>query len=162
MDTGVLAAVVSALIVGPLTAVTGYALARRQQRSGDLQESSSATAIRIDSPRKGDQVNESFKVIGSYRSKPRAQVRVLLLTYSGYWPQGVVSFESGSDRVWRADANLQGDPGTLGTVMVVLLGPDGQLLTDHYDKVARQNQAWVAIDALPTDSIVLDRIDVHR
>jgi hypothetical protein len=162
VDTGVLAAIVSAVIVGPLTALVGYGLARRQHRAPDLPESSEVSFVRIASPRDKAQVDDHFKVAGTYRSKPRAQVRTLILTDSGYWPQGVASFESGSERVWRADANFHGDPGSKGVLMVVLMGPDGQLLTNHYDKVGRLGQAWVALDALPTDSTVLDRIDVHR
>ncbi len=174
--TTIIVAVITA-IIGPV--VVYYFTYRRFEREFERQreinellqlqkkpkEESLATGIKITSIRDDAKVDRFFTVSGTYKNTPsnkRLQLFVIAPKgESGYWPQGVATFDNG-DKTWRAEVHVGGNSGDTATIIAAVVGPEGQALCNYYKKVGDKTQQWPSIDVLTSDISEVDRVKVVR
>jgi len=121
--------------------------------------------IEIVSPQSNASVWGTFSVTGTYVNRPPDDSILLLLkTPAGdYFPQKKVLIDPGA-RTWQGQINLgDNDPANGFTVIVAIMGTNGQALFDYYNKVGQETGRWPAIEYLTEDIASCDRISiVHK
>ncbi len=105
-------------------------------------------------------------VQGTFKKKPPfGSTKVFVIDDNNeYYPQlGKVNFIGNQNR-WKVRVNAQGLSGTPLTVMVAVMGANGQALCDYYEKIHREFEGAesLPITTLTRDIYECDRVTVVR
>ncbi len=123
----------------------------------DGSSSSDKCAVRVVSPPFGERVPHSFGVNGTFQHLPDGTA-FWVCTADGqgknrqYWPQGRAANVDKSNRTWHARVNwIDGNPGDLKEIVVMLVGENGHALIDYYIKAVEAINNWPVVSHLTRD-----------
>jgi hypothetical protein len=141
-----------------ITGTLSFWRERTRERTATQVLSCDACDIKLVSPAVGEHVKHSFPVSGTYQKLPEG-IAIWVVTVHGnsknrqYWPQARATVDR-QNRTWYSQVNwVGGEKSETKEILVFLVGKEGQVLIDYYDKAGNENQKWPSITKLTSDMV---------
>jgi hypothetical protein len=125
------------------------------------ERSHDSCGIKIVTPVAGVRVSGHIRVEGSFLRRPPDGSTLMIFNSDGYrhWPQvGHRVLYNDASKTWAGESYVVNDV----TILAMLVRPNGQVLSDYYEKVGRETNRWAGIDRLPEDVLECDRVNVFH
>ena len=142
-------------------------LKSRNDRPGIVRDRWKRYGFRIEGLTPGQTVRTDdgwLEVRGTYKTKPEADVVALFVTRQVrdlWWPmRPAVSFEAGNR--WVGRVHLGSAPPSQEVIVLALVGPNGQVLRDYYEKVGARHGDYQPLDRLTDDTVECDSVIITK